>query len=144
MLLLPPVLLAAIPKNAIGFSYPGGKLGIGIGAVAGIVTIGLGYLLASLLGLGSVPLVIWLSGGSSILILYSSVSDGIVFIKSLCSTCRLKGMIIEHEVLHLSGVESEEEVWQSAGSRHDPDGLNLKTDNSICDFCPIPKRFRPH
>ena len=63
------------------------------------------------------------------------------FVKPICLKCRLLPVIEEHEAIHLSGVSSENEVWESMRSRHSVESLSLSGDPAICPFCPIPKRL---
>jgi hypothetical protein len=141
-LLFPPLLLGALPRNSIGFSYPTGIVGLILGGASAAATVGMSFIISSRFGIATIPIVLWLVGGTSTLIVYNSLGTGVVFIKPLCSTCRFREIIIEHERFHLGGIESEREVWRLARTRHDVADLNLDSDTSLCPQCPIPQRFR--
>lgn len=141
--LLPPLLVSALPKRAIGFSFPRGLEGkiLGVALVGG--TAATAYLLNSAFGIFAALAIVWLMGGTGAVILYNSMSPGVAFVKQMCSTCRLRPIIEEHEMMHLNGVSSEEAVWTAARKKYSYEGLGLGTDPKIHGFCPIAKRLRP-
>jgi hypothetical protein len=141
-LAFPPLFLASIPKRAIGFSYPSGNegrvLGLCLLGMTGLV----GFLLDRFIGpLGFVAM-FWLTGGTGALMLYNSTNHRVAFVKDYCSTCRLRPLIEEHEVMHLNGERSEEVVWGEARKKYSYESLALAGDPAICSFCPIAKRLR--
>jgi hypothetical protein len=143
-LAFPPLFFSSIPKRAIGFSYPSGREGRILGVSMLSITIAIGLLLSLNIGLSGFLLMIWLTGGTSVLMLYNSTSGKIAFIKSYCSGCRLRPLIEEHEAMHLNGESSEEVVWGEMTKKYTYEGLSLAGDPKICSFCPIAKRLRTH
>jgi hypothetical protein len=141
-LALPPLFLSSLPKRAIGFSFPRGTEGklLGVALVGG--TAALSYLLNGAFGIYAALAMVWLMGGTGVVILYNSTSHGLAFVKQMCSTCRLRPIIVEHEVMHLNGERSEEVVWEAARKKYTYDGLGLGTDPKIHSFCPIAKRLK--
>ena len=85
---------------------------------------------------------VWLMGGTGALILFNSMGQGVAFVKQMCSTCRLRPIIEEHEKMHLDGEASEDAVWKAARSKYSYEGLGLGTDPKIHSFCPIAKRLK--
>jgi hypothetical protein len=138
----PPLLLSSIPKRAIGFSFPSGREGRLLGISLLTVTVSIGFLLSVTLGPLGFILMAWLTGGTAGLMLYNSTGGRVAFVKSYCSTCRLRPLIEEHETMHLNGEHSEEVVWADARRRYSYEGLSLEDDPRICSFCPIAKRLR--
>ena len=141
-LLLPPLFIASLPKRAIGFSFPRGAEGklLGVSLLVGTATIS--FLLDSAFGIYVALALVWLMGGTGALIIYNSMGPGVAFIKQMCSTCRLRPIIEEHEKMHLSGESSEEAVWEAARKKYSYEGLGLGTDPEIHSFCPIAKRLK--
>jgi len=142
-LLIPSLLVTSLPRNAIGFSFDRGRTGALVGAGLVGASVVLGTLLYPVAGLLGAVLPVWLLGTSGAVMLLS-VRTPIAFVKPLCYGCRLLPVIKEHEAIHLSGVESDEEVWRLMKSRHSTDSLSLGGDPSICWFCPIAKRLKEH
>ncbi len=142
-LLIPSLLVTAYPENAIGFSFEGGRWGAALGAGLLGASLGLGALLYPIAGPVGMGLPLWLLGTAGAAIILSSLRP-YAFVKPLCSRCRLLPVIQEHEAIHLSGVESDDEVWRSMRSRHSCASLSLDGDPSICWFCPIPRRLKEH
>ena len=70
------------------------------------------------------------------------MGQGVAFVKQMCSTCRLRPIIEEHEKMHLDGESSEEAVWEAARRKYSYDGLGLETDPKIDSFCPIAARLK--
>ncbi len=139
---VPPLFFSSIPKRAIGFSYPRGRVGLIIGASILGLAFFFGNSLSANFGPLSVLLFLWLLGGSGALLIYNSVGRGVAFVKPLCYTCRLLPVIEEHEAIHLSGAASETACWEDARRRYSYSGLGLAGDPRICSFCPIAKRLR--
>jgi hypothetical protein len=141
-LLLPPLLISSLPKRAIGFSFPRGAEGklLGVSLLFGTFTIS--FLLYSAFGIYAALAMVWLMGGTGAVILYNSMGHGVAFVKQMCSTCRLRPIIEEHEKMHLDGEPSEDAVWEAARKKYTYEGLGLGTDPKIHSFCPIAKRLR--
>ena len=140
--LLPPLLISSLPKRAIGFSFPRGTEGKLIGVSLLFATAVISFLLDSTLGIFPALAMVWLMGGTGVVILFNSMGEGVAFVKEMCSTCRLRPIIEEHEKMHLDGEASEEAVWEAARSKYSYDGLGLGTDPKIHSFCPIAKRLK--
>lgn len=143
-LAFPPLFLSSIPKRAIGFSFPSGREGGVLGLCLMAITVSIGFLLSRIIGLPGFALTAWLTGGTACLMLYNSTRGRIAFLKSYCSTCRLRPIIEEHETMHLNGEPSEEVVWGEARKKYTYEGLSLANDPKICSFCPIAKKLRTH
>jgi len=141
-LLLPPLLVSSLPRRAIGFSFPRGAEGKVLGLSLLGATAALSILLNSAFGILAALTMIWLMGGTGAVILYNSTRHGLAFVKQMCSTCRLRPIIEEHEMMHLNGVSSEEAVWNAAKKKYSYEGLGLGTDSKIHSFCPIAKRLK--
>jgi hypothetical protein len=141
-LALPPLFVSSLPKRAIGFSFPRGKEGILLGSAVTGAAATTAYLATVALGPLAGAAMLWLFGGTGVVMLYNSMSNGITFVKHLCSTCRLRPIIEEHELMHLNGEPSEEAVWSQAKKKYTYEGLGLGTDPKICSFCPIAKRLK--
>jgi hypothetical protein len=140
--MVPPLFISSLPKNAIGFSFPRGTEGRLLGACLVVATVALSFLLDKALGVLPALLMVWLMGGTTAIILYNSTWHGLAFVKEMCSTCRLRPIIEEHEIMHLNGVRSEEAVWMEARKKYSYEGLGLATDPKIHSFCPIAKRLK--
>ncbi|HEV2390265.1 MAG TPA: hypothetical protein VGS04_06025 [Nitrososphaerales archaeon] len=140
--LLPPLLISSLPKRAIGFSFPRGKEGKVIGVSLLFATAAVSFLLDRTLGIFPALAIVWLMGGTGVVILFNSIGQGVAFVKQMCSTCRLRPIIEEHEKMHLDGEASEEEVWKAARTKYSYEGLGLGTDPMIHSFCPIAKRLK--
>ena len=108
------------------------------------ITVSTGFLLSRIVGFPGFILMVWLTGGTAALMLYNSTGGRIAFLKSYCSTCRLRPIIEEHELMHLNGEPSEEVVWGEARKKYTYEGLSLANDPKICSFCPIAKKLRTH
>lgn len=141
-LLLPPLLISSLPRRAIGFSFPRGAEGklLGVALIGG--TAAISFLLDGAFGVYAALAMVWLMGGTGVVILYNSVGPGVAFVKQMCSTCRLRPIIEEHEMMHLNGERSEDAVWDAAKKRYSYEGLGLGTDPKIHSFCPIAKRLK--
>src|SRR5713226_6013441 len=119
-----------------------------VAAVDGIIVVPL----SNLLKLAFPPL--WVSSlpkkaigfslprGTCVLMVYNSTRQGVAFVKLMCSTCRLRPIIEEHEIMHLRGEPSEEVVWRETLKKYSYEGLELGTDPKIHSFCPIAKRLK--
>jgi hypothetical protein len=140
--LLPPLLISSIPKRAIGFSFPRGKEGKLLGVSLLFATAAISFLLNSTLGILPALTMVWLIGGTGVVILFNSMGEGVAFVKQMCSTCRLRPIIEEHEKMHLDGEASEDAVWEAARRKYSYEGLGLGTDPKIHSFCPIAKRLK--
>jgi len=139
---LPPLFISSLPKRAIGFSFPRGLEGKVLGVSLLGATAALSFLLDKAFGVYPAVAIFWLMGGTGAVILYNSMGPGLAFIKQMCSTCRLRPIIEEHEKMHLDGVASEDEVWGLAKQKYSYEGLGLGTDPKIHSFCPIAKRLK--
>ena len=142
-LLIPSLLVTSFPKNAIGFSFESGRTGAVMGALALGASLVVGGMLYQVLGVLGAVLPLWAIGTTGAVMLLNSRRP-MAFVKPLCSGCRLLPVIKEHEAIHLSGVESDAEVWGQMRSRYSCESLSLDGDPSICSFCPIPKRLEEH
>jgi hypothetical protein len=141
-LLLPPLLISSLPRRAIGFSFPRGTEGKLLGASLLVATAAISLLLNRAFGIYPALAMVWLMGGTAVVILYNSAGHGVAFVKQMCSTCRLRPIIEEHEIMHLNGEASEEAVWRETRKKYSYEGLGLGTDPKIHSFCPIAKRLR--
>ena len=140
--LIPPLLISSIPKRAIGFSFPRGKEGKLLGVSLLFATAAVSFLLDSSLGIFPALAMVWLMGGTGVVIVFNSMGPGVAFVKQMCSTCRLRPIIEEHEKMHLDGEGSEEAVWEAARKKYSYESLGLGTDPKIHSFCPIAKRLK--
>ena len=104
--MVPPLFISSLPRTAIGFSFPRGTEGRLLGACLVIATGTLSFLLDKALGVLPALLMVWLMGGTTVIILYNSTRHGLAFVKEMCSTCRLRPIIEEHETMHLNGERS--------------------------------------
>ncbi len=141
-LLIPPLLVSSLPRRAIGFSFPGGAEGKLLGTSLLMATAVISYMLNTAFGIYPALGMVWLMGGMAVVILYNSTRHGLAFVKQMCSACRLRPIIEEHEIMHLSGEPSEEAVWQETRKKYSYEGLGLGTDPKIHSFCPIAKRLK--
>jgi hypothetical protein len=141
-LALPPLFLSSLPRKAIGFSFPRGKEGKVLGVALLGATATLSYLLFGAFGAIPALAIVWLMGGTGGLMLFNSTLHGVAFVKQMCSTCRLRPIIEEHELMHLNGEPSEDVVWRETRKRYSYEGLGLGTDPKIHGFCPIAKRLK--
>jgi hypothetical protein len=140
--LLPPLLIASLPKRAIGFSFPRGKEGLALGTALLVATATISYLLDRTLGIVPALVMVWLIGGTGVVMIDNSTGKGLAFVKQMCSTCRLRPIIEEHEMMHLHGEPSEDEVWAETRKRYSYESLKLAGDPMIHSFCPIPARLK--
>src|SRR5271157_689402 len=140
-LLVPALLVTALPLGTRAVSYEGGRFGMAAGALIAAGSLAVGWGLYPAAGPAGVFLFFWLLGGAGILLILNGVRP-IAFVKPICSRCRLLPIIREHEAIHLSGVESDDRVWEEMRARHSCESLGLDGDPSICSFCPIPRRLR--
>ncbi len=141
-LLLPPLLVSSLPRRAIGFSFPRGAEGKLLGASLICATGAISYLLNSAFGIYAALAMVWLIGGTGVVILYNSTTHGLAFVKQMCSACRLRPIIEEHEMMHLNGEPSEEAVWRETRKKYSYESLGLGTDPKIHSFCPIAARLK--
>jgi hypothetical protein len=141
-LAFPPLFFSSLPKRAVGFSYPSGNEGKLLGLALLGTTASAGLLLAKTLGPLGLAAMVWLTGGTAALMLYNSTQCRVAFLKDYCSTCRLRPIIEEHELMHLNGERSEEVVWGEARRKYSYESLSLAGDPDICSFCPIAKKLR--
>lgn len=139
---LPPLFIASLPKRAIGFSYPRGREGQALAISLLVLTVTLLLALSRSLGLLAIPLAFWVVGGTALVVMYNCATPGMAFVKELCSTCRLRPLIEEHEAMHLEGESCEGPVWSVTKQRYSYDGLGLGNDPRICSFCPIAKHLK--
>jgi hypothetical protein len=141
-LALPPLWVSSLPRKAIGFSLPRGNEGKLLGACILVATSLIGLLALRSFGAFALFGIVWLTGGMGVLMVYNSTRQGVAFVKHMCSTCRLRPIIEEHEIMHLRGEPSEDVVWRETLSKYSYDGLGLGTDPKIHSFCPIAKRLK--
>jgi hypothetical protein len=141
-ILLPPLFVSSLPKRAIGFSFPRGTEGKLLGVSLIGATVAISVLLSTAFGFIFGLAIIWIMGGTGVVILYNSTRRGLAFVKEMCSACRLLPIIEEHEIMHLRGEPSEEVVWREAKKKYTYEGLGLGTDPKIHSFCPIAKRLK--
>ena len=141
-LALPPLFLSSLPRRAIGFSFPRGVEGKLLSVCLLVATATISSMLDKAFGLYPALLMVWLMGGTGLVVLYNSFGRGLAFVKQMCASCRLQPIIVEHELMHLNGVSSEEAVWNAAKAKYSYDGLRLGNDPSIHGFCPIAKRLK--
>ena len=107
-----------------------------------VATAAVSFLLDSAFGIFPALAMMWLMGGTGVVLLYNSTRHGLAFVKQMCTTCRLSPIIEEHEIMHLKGESSEEAVWEAARKKYSYEGLGLGTDPKIHSFCPIAKRLK--
>ncbi|HUI85603.1 MAG TPA: hypothetical protein VLY21_00415 [Nitrososphaerales archaeon] len=140
-LAVPSLLISSLPRRAIGFSYERGAQG----ALTGSALLGgsllAGAMLAPALGPAALAVLVWLVGSTGLVMLVNSAT-GLAFVKPLCTGCRLLPIIKEHEAMHMGGVESDAEIWDSVRGKYSYEGLSLGTDPAVCGFCPIAKRLK--
>jgi hypothetical protein len=141
-LLVPPLLISSLPRRAIGFSFPRGREGLSLGSLLLFSMAALSIVLYGTLGAWSAVAMVWLFGGTGVIMLLNSTGRGLAFVKQMCSTCRLRPIIEEHEAMHLNGEPSEDEVWRETKRRYSYEGLGLGSDPKIHSFCPIAKRLK--
>ena len=140
-LLVPTLLLPSLSKGTRGLSFYPGRSGLGIGLALLVASLLVGALLVGPTGPWGWIASFWVLGTAGIVIVASALRPT-AFVKPICVKCRLLPIIKEHEAIHLSGVASENAVWESMRSRHSVESLALAGDPAICSFCPIPRRLR--
>lgn len=140
-LTVPSLYISSIPKNAIGFSFESGRFGLLVGASLLASSMVIGFLLSGVVGPFGFPVALWLFGSTGAVMLYNSAWRSVAFVKPLCSRCRLLPVIVDHEALHLGGLEGDADVWQEMKKRYSCESLSIEGDATICSFCPIPKRL---
>jgi hypothetical protein len=140
VLLVPSLLIYALPKATRGFSFYPGRLGVALGGSLAAGSVLIGWLLGGAFAPEGAAIAFWLLGTTGVAMVVSTVRP-LAFVKPICTRCRLLPIIGEHESLHLSGVVSESEVWSSMRTRHSNASLRVDGDPAICSFCPIPKRL---
>lgn len=143
-LLVPSLLLRSASKRALGFAYLRDDVTFALAGVVSALWIGVSAVGWGFLGWPSVGLFSWIFGTTAVLLLVNALGPGVVFIKSLCSTCEFRDLITAHETLHLEGVVSEAKVWSVLRSRFGTDASALKLAATICPHCPIPERLSGH
>src|SRR5712692_2630228 len=141
-LAFPPLWVSSLPRKAIGFSLPRGAEGKLLGACILAATSLIALLAGESFGPVALLGIVWLTGGTGVLMVYNSTRQGVAFVKLMCSTCRLRPIIEEHEIMHLRGEPSEEVVWRETLKKYSYEGLELGTDPKIHSFCPIAKRLK--
>jgi len=138
--LIPSLLVPTFSKSTRGVSLHGGRSGLLLGFVLAVASLGIGWLLGGQIGVLGYIVIFWLVGTTGLTMIVSSLTP-LAFVKPICTRCRLLPVIVEHEAIHLAGVASEREVWESMRQRHSVGSLKLEGDPAICLFCPIPKRL---
>ena len=139
-ILVPALLLPSFSRSTRALSLFPGRGGQGIGFALLIASLLAGALLAGPTGFLGGIVCVWLLGTVGIVMVACSLRPT-AFVKPICVRCRLLPVIKEHESIHLTGVSSEREVWESMRTRHSVRSLSLEGDPAICSFCPIPKRL---
>ncbi|HYB07127.1 MAG TPA: hypothetical protein VEB87_03105 [Nitrososphaerales archaeon] len=142
-LMVPALIFPSLSKATRGLTLFPGRMGLALGALLVVSSAVMGLLLYGPTGPWGGVLSFWLIGTAGVAMLASGLRP-IAFVKPICVRCRLLPVIREHEAIHLSGVASERQVWESMKARHSVESLGLKGDPSICTFCPIPKRLSEH
>ncbi len=142
-ILVPALAVPALPKSARGFTLFPGRAGLALGVLLVMSSAAVGYLLYGPDGPLGTVIPIWLIGTTGVA-MFASALRPTAFVKPTCAACRLLPVIKEHEAIHLSGIASEKEVWESMKARHSVQNLSLEGDPGICYFCPIPKRLSEH
>jgi len=139
--LVPALFISALPQRTRGVSYEGGRMGLVVGIIMVAGSIAMGAELYHVTGIVGIVVIFWLLGSSGTVMMVNGARP-LAFVKPICVRCRLLPIIKEHESIHMSGVESDDEVWASMRTRHSCESLGLDGDPAICTFCPIPKRLR--
>lgn len=140
-ILVPALLVAALPTRTRAVTYEGGRLGVVVGAALVTGSLAIGFAFYPFVGIVGMLVLLWLFGGVGVVIIVNGARP-LAFVKPICVRCRLLPIIREHEAIHLSGVESDDRVWEEMRTRHSCESLGLDGDPSICSFCPIPKRLK--
>lgn len=140
---VPSLGISSIPKNAIGFSFEGGRPGVYTGVLLLAGSLFAGLMLQPALGLMPMAALYWLIGTTGTIMIFSA-SRQMAFVKPLCTNCRLLPVIHEHEATHIGGIASDPEIWGMVSEKYDRLRISLDSDPSICSFCPIPKRLSEH
>ncbi len=138
--LIPALIFPSLPSSTRGLTLYPGRMGLALGAVMIASSVFVGFLLVGPTGPWGGILVFWFIGTAGVATVVSAFRPT-AFVKPICVRCRLLPIIKEHEAIHLSGVGSEKEVWESMRTRHSVESLSLEGDPAICTFCPIPKRL---
>lgn len=138
--LVPALAIPALSKSTRAMTLFPGRPGIALGALLMVASAAVAYLLYVPTGVLGPLLATWLLGTAGGALFVSGLRPT-AFVKRICVDCRLLPVIKEHEAIHLSGVSSEDKVWDSMRARHSVESLALVGDPSICLFCPIPKRL---
>ena len=139
-IIVPAIGLPSLSKATRGLTLHPGRAGAALGALLMVASGLLGYLLFDLIGAVGPVLSFWLVGTAGIA-MFAAALRPTAFVKPICVACRLLPVIREHEAIHLTGVASEDKVWESMRQRHSAKSLSLEGDPAICSFCPIPKRL---
>jgi len=140
-ILVPALLVAALPLRTRAVTYEGGRLGIVVGAAVITGSLAIGVAFYPFMGVLGLLAVLWLLGGVGVVMVVNGARP-LAFVKPICVRCRLLPIIREHEAIHLAGVESDERVWEMMRTRHSCESLGLDGDPAICSFCPIPKHLK--
>ncbi len=141
--MVPALLISAAPLSTRGVSYEGGKLGFAMGLLLTGGSLIIGWMLYPLAGIMGMVVVFWLMGTAGVVMIVNGIRP-LAFVKPICVRCRLLPVIREHEAIHMSGIASDDRVWDSMKTRYSCESLGLDGDPAICTFCPIPKRLREH
>ncbi|MDE1853694.1 MAG: hypothetical protein KGI38_08110 [Thaumarchaeota archaeon] len=141
--LVPVLAFLSVSKSTRGMTLYPGRTGVGLGLLLTSAGVLIGLLLLGPAGVLGAVLSFWLIGSAGVATLAGAVRPT-AFVKPICVKCRLLPVIREHEAIHLSGVASENAVWDSMRTRYSVESLSLAGDPAICSFCPIPKRLAEH
>ncbi len=139
--LVPALFVSTLPVRTRAVSYEGGRFGLAMGALITGGSLTVGWILYPVAGVAGLAVTFW-GLGSAGLVMMVNAARPIAFVKPICTRCRLLPVIKEHEVIHMVGVEGDDDVWASMRTRHSCESLNLAGDPTICPFCPIPKRLK--
>ncbi len=140
-LLVPALLVSSLPVETRAVTFEGGRLGVAVGAAVVAGSLAIAWAFYAAIGVFGAAAVVWLLGGAGAVMMVNGARP-LAFVKPICVRCRLLPVIREHEAIHLSGVDSDDIVWEEMRTRHSCESLGLDGDPSICSFCPIPRRLK--
>src|SRR5712692_1184486 len=126
-LLVPSLLVSSLSRSTRGISFYPGRLGFALGAVLVAGSLAIGALVGGPYRIEGATISFWLLGTAGTVMMLSTVRP-MAFVKPICVRCRLLPIIKEHEAIHLTGVTSEAEVWDSMKTRHSRESLRLEGD----------------
>ena len=139
-LLIPALIFPSLSSSTRGITFYPGRVGLVLGMTLVGTSILVGLLLGRISGMWGGIVSFWFIGTAGVAMIFGAVRPT-AYVKPICVKCRLLPIIKEHEAIHLTGVGSERQVWDSMKTRHSVQSLSLEGDPLICSFCPIPKRL---